>query len=186
MEFTFVLDTHGTCVPQLRDEFVPLEERAQAWTFPYGIVIALRVLPESYGRKTFRRFNSKERVLYLDVSISYEQYMRMSKHEQREALGLQLDQYLSESLAKYPKHADKSARETLLMQVREWMEANDWLNGRLQRARELLGQDIELHEISKQLDLPLVEVEHLLLRMHHAGEPSDIHPDNVAAGGQLS
>ena len=185
MEFAFVLDTHGTCVPQLRDEFVPLEELAQAWTFPYGIVIALRVLPESYGRKTFRRFDSKEQVLYLDISLSYEQYLRLSKYEQREALGLQLDQYLSESVAKYPKHADKPAREALLMQVREWMVANDWLNGRLQRARELLGQDIGLHEVSKQLDLPLAEVEHLLLRMHNADEPAKIHPDNVSAGGAL-
>lgn len=184
MEFAFVLDTHGTCVHQLRDELMPLEELAQGWSFPYGIVIALRVLPESYGRKTFRRFDSREQVLYLDISISYEQYLRMSKHEQREALGLQLDQYLSESVGKYPKQADKSARETLLTQVREWMEANDWLNGRLQRARELLGQDIGLHEISKQLDLPLAEVEQLLLRMHHADERADIPPDNIAVGSE--
>ncbi|GAB6927890.1 hypothetical protein JCM10914A_18730 [Paenibacillus sp. JCM 10914] len=74
MKLAFTLDTHGTCVAQLREELLPLEELAKTWEFPYDIHFALRVLPESYGRKTFRRFDSRDHALDLDISIIYEQY----------------------------------------------------------------------------------------------------------------
>lgn len=85
MKLAFSLDTHGTCVGQLRDELLPLEELAKTWKFPYDIHFVLCVLPESYGRKTCRCFDSRDRALDLDISIIYEQYQRMSKNEQREA-----------------------------------------------------------------------------------------------------
>lgn len=88
MNLTFGLDTHGTCVGQLKDELLPLTESAEAWTFPYHIDMMWRVLPESYERKSFRRFDSRDQTLTLDISIPYEQYLRMSKNEQREALGI--------------------------------------------------------------------------------------------------
>lgn len=52
MKLAFTLDAHGTCVGQLRDELLPLEEIATAWKFPFDIFVVFRVLPESYGRKT--------------------------------------------------------------------------------------------------------------------------------------
>lgn len=180
MKLDFLSDTHGTCVGQLRDELLPLEKLAETWEFPYDIHFVLRVLPEHYGRRTFRRFDSKDHALYLDISILYEQYQRMSKNEQREALGIYLYDYMSESIAKYNKHAGKEAKAQLLMQVKSWMLENNWLEGKINRARTLLAQNEGLYEISQQLEMPLEEIEYILLRMHD-DEPTEVHPDNIAA-----
>lgn len=75
---------------------MPLEELAKTWKFPYDIIFVLRVLPESDGRKTFRRFDRRNPTLALDISIIYEQYQLLSKNELREALGNYLYPYLSE------------------------------------------------------------------------------------------
>ncbi|NQX46514.1 hypothetical protein HQN87_14325 [Paenibacillus tritici] len=178
MELAFTLDTHGTCVGQLRDELLPLEESAVSWEFPYTIFVVFRVLPDSYERRTSRRFDSRDGTLYLDISLSYEQYGRMSKHEQREALGIHLYSYLSESVAKYNKYADKKAQEQLLDLVRQWMLAHHWLQGKLHQARILLSQETGLHEVSRKLQMPLEEVEYIFLRMNDY-EPTGIHPDNL-------
>ncbi|MBH5319393.1 hypothetical protein I6N90_16465 [Paenibacillus sp. GSMTC-2017] len=178
MKLDFTLDTHGTCVGQLRDELLPLEELANKWKFPYDIFVVFRVLPESYGRKTSRRFDSRDHTLELDISISYEQYQRMSKHEQREVLGIYLYNYLIESVAKYNKHADEEAQNQLLGLVKKWMLENNWLNGKINLARKLLSQDMKLYEVSQQLKMPLEEIEYILLRMNDY-EPTDIHPDNI-------
>ncbi|WP_028560302.1 hypothetical protein [Paenibacillus pinihumi] len=180
MRIDFYLDTHGTCAGQLRDELLPLEEAAQSWKFPYAITIVWRILPESYGRKTFRRFDSRDHTLALDMSISYEQYLRMSKNEQREALGIGLYDYLAESIAKYKKYADTEAQKLLLANIQNWMLENNWLNGKINQARELLMQDIGLFEVSQQLKIPLKEVEYILLRLD-GYEPADAHPDNITA-----
>jgi len=181
MNLTFGLDTHGTCVGQLKDELLPLTQSAEAWSFPYHIDIMWRVLPESYERKTFRRFDSRDRTLTLDISIPYEQYLRMSKNEQREALGVLLYSYLAESIAKYKKYADTEEQQQLLAKVRGWMLESNWLEGKLVQARKLLAQDIGLYNVSKQLDMPLKEVEYILLRMNGYGQ-TDVHPDNIVAG----
>jgi hypothetical protein len=178
MKLFFTLDTHGTCVGQLRDELLSLEDLAETWEFPYDIFFVLRVLPESYNRKSSRRFDSRDQTLQLDISLSYEQYQAMSKHEQREALGIYLYNYLSQSVAKYNKHADKQAQNQLLAQVKQWMLENNWLNGAINQARELLLQGVELYEVSKRLKMPLAEVEYIYLRMNDY-DPTDVHPDNV-------
>ena len=181
MKLAFTLDTHGTCVGQLSDELLPLEEIAAAWKFPFDIFVVFRVLSESYGRKTSRRFDSRDHTLDLDISLSFEQYQRMSKHEQREALGIYLYDYLSESVAKYKKHADAVNQNLLLDRMKVWMLENGWLNGKIHQARELLSQDIDLYEISRTLQISLEEVEYMYLRMN-GHEPADVHPDNIAAG----
>ncbi|MFF2015101.1 hypothetical protein [Paenibacillus sp. NPDC058177] len=180
MKLDFLLDTYGTCVGQLRDELLPLEELAETWEFPYDIHFVLRILPESYGRKTFRRFDSRDHALYLDISIVYEQYERMSKSEQREALGIFLYEYLLESIAKYKKQADKETQDQLSIRVKNWMLENNWLDGKINKARMLLAQNVGLYEVSRQLQMPLEEVEYILLRMHDY-EPTEAHPDNIAA-----
>lgn len=52
MKLVFTLDTHGTCVGQLRDELLPLEELANTWEFPYDIflfcVFYLKVMVEKH------------------------------------------------------------------------------------------------------------------------------------------
>lgn len=181
MKLAFSLDAHGTCVGQLRDELLPLGELAAAWKFPFDIFVVFRVLPESYGRKTSRRFDSRDDTLDLDISLSYEQYQRMSKHEQREALGSYLYDYLSESVAEYKRHADAETQKQLLDRVKEWMLEHGWLHGKIHQARELLAQDIDLYEISRTLQMPLEEAEYMYLRMN-GHEPADVHPDNIAAG----
>ncbi|MBP1994682.1 hypothetical protein [Paenibacillus eucommiae] len=181
MKLDFTLDTHGTCVGQLRDELLQLEEVANTWKFPYDIFFVLRVLPESYGRKTSRRFDNRDHTLELDISISYEQYQRMSKHEQREVLGSYLCNYLSESVAKYKQHADEDTQNQFLARVKNWMLENNWLDGKINKARKLLAQNMGLYEVSQQLQMPLEEIEYILLRMNDY-EPTDVHPDNIVAG----
>lgn len=102
-----------------------------------------------------------DHTLQLDISLSYERYQLMSKHEQREALGIYLYNYLSESVAKYNKHADKEAQNQLLDQVKQWMIGNNWLNGTINQARELLLQGAELYEVSKKLKMSLAEIEYI-------------------------
>lgn len=181
MKLAFLLDTFGTCVGQLRDELIPLEEIAETWQFPYDIVFVWRVLPESYGRKTFRRFDGNDNTLALDMSIIFERYQRMSKNEQREALGIYLYNYLSESVAKYKKYADKETQNRFLANIKNWMLENNWLDGKINQARELLTHNMGLFEVSQQLKMPLEEIEYILLRMNDY-EPTDVHPDNIAAG----
>jgi len=180
MKLGFTLDTYGTCVSQLMDELRPLEEAAAAWLFPYDIFIVFRVLPEQYARQASRRFDSKDHTLYLDISIGYEQYLRMSKHEQREALGIYFYDYLSESVAKYKKHADPETQIHWLGQVKQWMLENNWLNGQIHQARELLSQDVDLYEVSRITQMSLEEVEYIFTRMC-GYEQADIHPDNITA-----
>lgn len=134
MKLFFTLDTHGTCVGQLRDELLSLEDLAETWEFPYDLFFVLRVFPEIYSRKTSRRLDSKANTLQLDISLSYEQYQVLSKHEQREALGIYLYNYLSESVAKYNKNVDKEAQNQLLDQEKQWMLENNWLNGTINQA----------------------------------------------------
>ncbi|MEK3864487.1 hypothetical protein MHH60_13500 [Paenibacillus sp. FSL H7-0716] len=85
---------------------------------------------------------------------------------------------LSESVAKYNKHADKETQNQLLDLVKKWMLENNWLNGKLNQARKLLSQDMELYEVSQKLQIPLEEIEYILLRMNDY-EPTDVHPDNL-------
>ncbi|WP_405105457.1 hypothetical protein MHH28_21695 [Paenibacillus sp. FSL K6-1217] len=178
MQLGFTLDTHGTCVGVLRDELQPLEAVANSWEFPYGIFVVFRVLPDHYGRRTFRRFDSGDHTLYLDLSLSYEQYQRMSKNEQREALGIHLYSYLAESIAKYNKHAGTIAQAQLLERVKSWMLAHHWLEGKIHQARILLSQEMGIYEVSQALKLPLEEVEYILLRMNDDA-PTVVHPDNL-------
>ncbi|MGM0712365.1 hypothetical protein ACWKW1_11485 [Brevibacillus parabrevis] len=86
MNLTSPLNTHGPCVGQLLDELLLLERATKTWEFPYDIHYVWRVLPESYGRKTFRRFDSKDRLLDLDISIIYEQYQRIRAVRQIDGL----------------------------------------------------------------------------------------------------
>lgn len=177
MQLGFTLDTHGTCVGVLRDELMPLEELANTWEFPYAIFVVFRVLPESYGRRTFRRFDSGDHTLYLDLSLSYEVYQRMSKNEQRETLGIHLYSYLAESVSKYTKYADITAQAELLEHLKSWMLANNWLEGKIHQARLLLSQEMGVYEVSQALKLPLEETEYILLRMNDDA-PAAVHPDN--------
>lgn len=39
MKLAFTLDAHGTCVGQLKDELLSLEEIATAWKFPFDIFV---------------------------------------------------------------------------------------------------------------------------------------------------
>ncbi|SIQ82548.1 hypothetical protein [Paenibacillus macquariensis] len=105
----------------------------------------------------------------------------MSKNEQREALGIYLYNYMSESVAKYKKYADKETQYRFLAQVKNWMLENNWLNGKINKAQELLSQDMGLHEVCQELQMPLEEIEYIFLRMNDY-EPTDVHPDNIVAG----
>ncbi|WNS42299.1 hypothetical protein [Paenibacillus sp. MMS20-IR301] len=114
----------------------------------------------------------------MDISLSYEQYQRMSMNEQREALGIHLYSYLAESIAKYTKHADKTVQDQLLQLVKSWMLANHWLEGKIHQARILLSQEMGLYEVIRTLKMPLEEIEYILLRMNDDA-PAAVHPDHL-------
>jgi hypothetical protein len=65
------------------------------------IFVVFRCLWDKLERKTFRRFDKKENVLYLDITFSQDKYINMTEEEQRYDLSHTFFNYLTESLGKY-------------------------------------------------------------------------------------
>ena len=53
------------CVSSLIHELSSLEKQAQAWMFPYDIMICIRC--GKHVGKTFRRFEKKDQILTKDI-----------------------------------------------------------------------------------------------------------------------
>ncbi len=62
---------------------------------------AFRCLPDSFGRKTTRRYSKSENVLYMDINFSLDQLKAMSKDEQRYEVSHKFYSYTAETLEKY-------------------------------------------------------------------------------------
>lgn len=60
-----------------------------------------RCLPDSLGRRTFRRYSKSENVLYMDMTFSLDQLGAMSKDQQRCEVSRKFYSYTAETLEKY-------------------------------------------------------------------------------------
>lgn len=169
-----------SCIGILIDELHPLEHAAEAWDFPYNIGCAVRC-GINIG-KTFRRFDRKDNYLTIDIRLEDKDYMILSKNEQRERLGTLLFSYFAESISKYNKYAAKEQQINIITKIEQWMTDNNWLHGKIEKVRLLLENNQDTYEISRILDMPLEEVEDILLAMYENGERTQVHPDNIKAG----
>jgi hypothetical protein len=177
----FTVTTWGRiCVSELAAELQPLKNLAENWLFPYDIVCVIRV-----GRtnvKALRRFDKAANVLSMDFREDDGEYISISKNEQRERLGNLILSYLTESIKKYPKHANKAEQKELVAKIGQWMLENNWMYGKIEKARALLQEGRGTFDVSQFLDMPLEEVEDVLLRLYDAGKRTETHADNIHAG----
>lgn len=150
---------------------------AQNGSFPYDIGLAVRCLPEQIGRRTFRRFDTADHCLTLDVTVSQDVYRMLSMNEQREQLGSTLYAYIEESVGKYKKKAEEAAIAGLLSSIRDWMREHKWLDGPVAEANALLDEEAPFQDIARKTGLSLTEVEDLWCRRNGVASAS-LHPDN--------
>jgi hypothetical protein len=179
VNINFVSDTYPLCcVAELCSELIQMEEWfAQSnISFPYTIGVALRCLPDEIGRKTFRRFDKIDNDLTLDITVSHEKYQLLSKNEQREKLGILLFDYIAASVKKY-KEASKKEQDELLLAIKTWMLSNNWLDGNIKKAREMINADMDLFAVSQEIELSFEEVEYIYLKMN-GYESNAVHNDN--------
>lgn len=181
MELQFYsVTTHGTnCVYDLLHELKPLEQQAKNWVFPYDITITVRC--GKNAGETFRRFYQKEQTLMLDIRQEDSDYMVLSKNEQREHLGKLIYSYLKESIKRYPKFATTSQQEYLITRFEQWMKENNWLDGKIEKARIMLEANRDTNEVAETLKMSLAEVEDILIHMNETEKREEIHSDNQKA-----
>ncbi|MEZ2442818.1 hypothetical protein AB6805_13935 [Chitinophaga sp. RCC_12] len=105
MELSLNVDTYLHSILSLRDELDSVCERVtekyDTIDTPAVIGIALRCLPEDIERKTFKRYDKKDRYLTIDISLSYKKYKSLLKVEQRHELGHALYHNIVDAISKY-------------------------------------------------------------------------------------
>ncbi|WP_117208046.1 hypothetical protein [Allorhizocola rhizosphaerae] len=96
-------DTGAGYVREIVDELVPVFERLEAKHPDADVEVftCFRCLPDALGRKTHRRYDKRDNVLYLDMTFSEDRYVTLSKEEQRRELSHEFYDYLGDSLRKY-------------------------------------------------------------------------------------
>lgn len=168
------------CVSSLIHELSSLEIQAQAWVFPYDIMICIRC--GKHVGKTFRRFEKKDQILTLDIREDDEVFRVMSKNEQREYLGKCIFSYMEESIKQYPKAATTHEQEAFINNMSQWMIEHNWLHGKIEQVRTLLQKEMDTYEISECMHMPLEEVEDIYIHMFEEEKRTATHPDNIKEG----
>lgn len=90
MDFSIVTDTAGANVSELGTALRDLltDKVNQKYDkYDISIGIAIRCLPESYGRKSFVRYTKSDNYLTIDFCVSVEDYKTKYKVEQKFELG---------------------------------------------------------------------------------------------------
>jgi hypothetical protein len=89
--------------------------------FPFEIGVALRCLPDSIGRNTFRRFSAKDNCLVVDITVSQDRFKCMSKNERREILGHVMFDFVAESLRKQKNRLPKREYAAFMQIFEKWL-----------------------------------------------------------------
>jgi hypothetical protein len=108
---------------ELKKKFELIEKKFE--NVNLEIFIVFRCLPDNIGRKTFRRFDKKENVLYLDITVSEDKYSKLSEEEQRFFLSHTFYNFLAESLYKY--NFPGLDNEEFLKTIKEECKSIGWL-----------------------------------------------------------
>ena len=180
MDISFTSDTYphdrvADLTSELRTMVNEIAEQNHAFPFDIGIVI--RCLPDGVGRKPFHRFRTKDNSLTIDITVSHDLYRTLSMNEQREQLGASFIDFFEKSLHRNKKRATIEDTTYMIRSVRRWMKANNWIEGKISAARELLLAGNELFYVSEQSGLPYDEVEDLYCKINGAAF-DDLHRDN--------
>ncbi|MFX1707181.1 hypothetical protein PV783_24650 [Chitinophaga sp. CC14] len=105
MRISINVDTHLNSILSLRDELEPVCEKVnedyRTVEAPSVMGIAIRCLPDNIGRKSFKRYDKKDRYLTIDIAISYEKYKNLQKIEQRHELSHTLYDHVVDAIEKY-------------------------------------------------------------------------------------
>jgi hypothetical protein len=129
MRISLNVDSHLSSILSLRDELDPVCEKVNE---KYGAVespdvmgVALRCLPDEIGRKTFKRYDKKDRYLTIDITVSYEKYKGLQKIEQRHDLGHILYDNIADAISKY-KFIELTGSD-FLKDFKTWCNEIGWL-----------------------------------------------------------
>ena len=138
--------------------------------FHFKLWICFRCLPESYGRKSMRRFFKQDNALGIDMAITEEQmrpflngkYFPLTKVEQRFVMGKKLYDFLSETFENYSNKLAgiKEHGESFLEDTQKWLISNYWLSNAsfdlslissmsFEKAVEVFGKPVEKEVTTK-------------------------------------
>jgi len=141
MDFSIVTDTAGTNVSELGTALRDLltDKVNQKYDkYDISIGIAIRCLPESYGRKSFVRYTKSDNYLTKDFCVSVEDYETKYKVEQKFELGkvflLWLDKGLTNKTFKEnnPDFDNESFKDYVVMLGEENGWFSDTINWELE------------------------------------------------------
>lgn len=133
MKLSLNVDTYLHSILSLRDELDSVCDRViekyDTIEAPAVIGIALRCLPEVIERKTFKRYDKRDRYLTIDISLSYEKYKSLQKVEQRHKLGHALYDNIADAISKY--NFTELAEAGFLKDFEIWCNGIGWLHGEI-------------------------------------------------------
>ncbi|MFD1813306.1 hypothetical protein [Rhodococcus gannanensis] len=128
---------------------------------PGTLVICLRCLPESGGRRSFTRFERTEPSMLVDACVSEEAMGGRTAAQQREAVGELLRHWIGKASRLRSAPWSPSQRAQLRQAAEQSLTTLGWLYGPRSRAAELCRAGIPLDDIAEATGLPLSEVEDL-------------------------
>lgn len=129
MRVSINVDTHLNSILSLRDELDPVCEKLNikyhTVEAPAVMGIAIRCLPESIRRKSFKRYEKKDHYLTVDITISYEKYKSLQKIEQRHELSHFLYNQIVDAIEKYK--FPELIESAFLDDFKNWCNEIGWL-----------------------------------------------------------
>ena len=128
---------------------------------PGALVICLRCLPESYGRRSFTRYETIEPAMLVDIRVSEEAMGGRPTAQQRETLGELLRHWIGRASRSRTAPWSPSQRADLRQATEQSLVTLGWLDGPRTRAAELCRAGLPLDDIAEATGLPLSEVEDL-------------------------
>lgn len=128
---------------------------------PGALVICLRCLPESYGRRSFTRYETIVPAMLLDICVSEEAMGGRPTAQQRETLGELLRHWIGRVSRSRTAPWSPSQRAELRHAAEQSLVSLGWLDGPRTRAVELCRAGLPLDDIAEATGLPLSEVEDL-------------------------
>ncbi|MFM1725472.1 hypothetical protein ABEU20_004088 [Rhodococcus sp. PAM 2766] len=130
-------------------------------SLPGALVICLRCLPESGGRRSFTRYEKTEPAMLVDVCVSEEAVGGRTAAQQRETLGELLRHWIGRASLSRSAPWSPGQRAELRRAAEQSLATLGWLDGPRTRAAELCRAGLPLDDIAEVTGLELDEVEDL-------------------------
>lgn len=142
MDLSIVLDTAGAKVGDLGTELRTLlvdEINAKYDSNSLSIGVAIRCLPESYGRKSFVRYAKADNYLTIDFCVSLEEYTKLYKIEQKFELGKVFLEWLEKGKANknFQKYNPDFDYDSFINTIIELGKESGWFADEVDYSQEL-------------------------------------------------